>query len=169
MSITAIVGAIGSGKTLLMTWILNAQRKNQNNKDIISNYHLTFPHHSISFDQIQEMELKNCVVGLDELTVWLDSRLSMSKQNRIISYFILQTRKRDVDLIATTQDFGMLDLRMRRQTNFLIESEKLDLDYYKYTIIRFGDMKQTSFYFRPKETYNQYDTNQIIDIPKNRR
>jgi hypothetical protein len=164
MTISVITGYIGSGKTLLMTFLLNAYQKA--GKKIISNYYLDFPHQSISFEQIQKMQLSNCVLGLDELTVWLDSRLSMTKQNRIISYFVLQTRKRDVDLLATTQDFGMLDLRLRRQTNYIIESEKVDFDTFHYTLRRLGDWRTTDFYLKPKETYNLFDTTQIINIPE---
>ena len=50
---------------------------------------------------------------IDEAYLHADSRLSQSGYSRLLTYFALQSRKRDVDLYLTSQQFQNLDIRLR--------------------------------------------------------
>lgn len=64
--------------------------------------------------------LTNAVLLLDEVHIWLDSRSSMQKKNKMITYFILQTRKRNVRLLCTTQHLHQIDKRFRDTIDILV-------------------------------------------------
>lgn len=119
--IIGFVGPRGQGKTLLMSARL--RRRYRRGYKILTNYEVNFPHGSLNAKKLVEMgeELKNCAIGVDEIHVLLDSRNSMSNRNKMITYFILQTRKRNVVLFFTTQDYGQVDVRLRRNTDFWVE------------------------------------------------
>lgn len=61
--------------------------------------------------------LYDTTVVLDEAYLFADARMSQSGFNKLISYFVLQTRKRDVDLYITTQQFENVDRRLRQNTD----------------------------------------------------
>ncbi len=61
-----------------------------------------------------DVELKNTSVVLDEAYLYVDSRLTQSSFSRLMTYFVMQTRKRNVDLYITTQQFENVDIRLRR-------------------------------------------------------
>jgi nanoRNase/pAp phosphatase (c-di-AMP/oligoRNAs hydrolase) len=70
-------------------------------------------------------QLQDAVLCIDEVHVWLDSRSSMQKKNKAITYFILQTRKRNVRLLVTTQHLGQTDKRLRDTTDILVFCKNL--------------------------------------------
>ena len=95
--IITFVGTVGSGKTLAMTY--EAWKYYRQGFKVYSNYNLSFPHTKLTkavFDGMiaHKEQLQDAVLCLDEIHVWLDSRSSMQKKNKVITYFILQTRKR---------------------------------------------------------------------------
>ena len=99
--IIGIQGGLGSGKTVLMTRYL--VKDYQMGRHIVANYGLNI----IDFDKLNvkslldnETDLHDVSVGIDEFTVFADCRRAMS--NTIITYFILQTRKRNVCLYFTS-------------------------------------------------------------------
>lgn len=61
--------------------------------------------------------------GLDELWLWADSRLSPTLRNRVSSMILLKSRKRDLDIVDTTQHWMQLDCRIRNVTDFLVMPE----------------------------------------------
>jgi hypothetical protein len=63
---------------------------------------------------VLDWELHDCLIILDEAYIYLDSRSSASKMNKLFTYFISQTRKRDVDLYICTQHIDQVDKRLRR-------------------------------------------------------
>jgi len=124
MTLIAFVGAMGSGKTLSM--IALAYTKHLEGKKILTNMSgLTFPHEVIDKKKIlaytkENTTLSNCVLLLDEVHTLIDSRRAVSGSNLVWSYMILQSRKRNVDIYWTSQDFGQADIRLRRQTDITI-------------------------------------------------
>ena len=60
---------------------------------------------------------------LDEIYMWLDSRESLTKRNRIRTYKFLQSRKDYYNIIGTLQDFYSIDVRFRHITDYLIYPE----------------------------------------------
>src|SRR2546428_10932370 len=101
MGLWALVGKMGGGKTLTMTYFLLILYIEQRMR-ILTNYKLKFPKRIDGYiPEKIDMELlldpkneqmKNCAIGLDEFWLWADSRNSGSKVNRLISYILLQSR-----------------------------------------------------------------------------
>jgi len=162
--IVGIQGGLGSGKTLLMTRYL--VKEFWAGRSVVANYGLR----GVDFNVLnmsdllnKEVDLQDVSVGIDEFTVFADCRTSMS--NKLITYFILQTRKRNVCLYYTTQDFGMLDKRILRHTHLFITADKVDDDNFRlYTVIDARDRiaRPSEFVLRITPWFRFFDTNEII-------
>lgn len=112
-------GSQGTGKSLCA--VAMAYEQYESGRKVISNNHLNFPytHFDIAYfvEQMSNQEdqgLENCILLLDEAYQYMDSRLSQTKINKLFTYFIVQTRKRDVDLYVCTHHIDHLDVRLRR-------------------------------------------------------
>jgi len=107
----------------------------------------------------------------------MDCRLSGSKQNLLMGYMVLQSRKRHVDIYYTTQDLDLVDYkRLVKYTKILVYCQKL---YYKdktgelieiddirrFTIIDLRQQKDNVVSFEIDITpfYKYYDTDYIIE------
>lgn len=137
MAIYGIEGGIGCGKTMTLVWfglqdlyagktlytnvrLKNIPKKMQSrviyiNKDIINNM----------FEMVKNktLNMHNSTVLLQEAHNYIDSRNAASKKNRTFSYWILQSRHTGMgtcDIIYDTQDIGQIDLRLRRNTDYLL-------------------------------------------------
>lgn len=91
----------------------------KNGRKIISNNHINnipYQHFNLEWfvDNIATNEMEDCVLFLDEAYQYMDSRMSQSKVNRLFTYFIVQTRKRGVDMYICTHHIDNIDLRLRR-------------------------------------------------------
>lgn len=90
---------------------------------IFANYHLNHISseyidfakfaHIVQQAESGDLVLHNCLFLLDEMYLWLNSRLSTSKMNRIVNNFVVQTRKRGVDLYGTTHSLQKVDKQFR--------------------------------------------------------
>jgi Rad3-related DNA helicase len=113
-----IEGQMGSGKTLSATAFAVADKIN-NGMEIICNYHLkNIDYQYLTFQNFidwmqQSVELSNTTVIIDEAYLFADSRSSQTNLNKLFGYFAVQTRKRDVNLYVTVQQFRNVDLRLR--------------------------------------------------------
>ena len=118
--IFGIVGNIGNGKTLLATYF--AALWNAYKKRVYSNYNisLSLAKKITAQDFVDLNKLKDSLAILDEAYTWLESRMSGSDLNRILSHGVLQSRKKGVDLIYTAQLNSTVDLRLRRITSTMI-------------------------------------------------
>lgn len=185
-------GLLGSGKTLSM--IRDMLNDYKQGKKIITNLVTKFSSTELSkeffedFSKDKTKELFNCTIAIDELHIFLDSRRSTSKINRATSYFILQTRKRQVTLRGTSQFFSQIELRLRNVTDYLTEcrsfvkkgnnfikvtpeqllkgltqQESDNLWIENKTYNRAGKIVNRCM-FHAKPYYKYYDTNQIIDF-----
>lgn len=186
------IGLLGSGKTLSM--IRDMYKDKKRNKKVITNLVTKFSSTNLSskffedFSKDKTGELFNCTIAIDELHIFLDSRRSTSKRNTATSYFILQTRKREVMLRGTSQFFCQIDVRLRNVTDYLTEckafikkgnnfikvtplkqlnglskEEQNNLWIENKTYDRIGHIINHSM-FKAKPYYKLYDTNQIIDF-----
>jgi len=167
-------GGLGSGKTIgAVRYVV---KDYGNGHKVYSNCGLRgIDYEFLNVLEIMENpDLQNVSVFIDEITVFLDCRRSSSKMNRIISYFILQSRKRNVNLYYTTQSFGMIDKRLLEHTNFQIIASKVYNDgleiegFRKYSIIDCRDLnniKIKRIYLDIKPYYKFYDTNEVIMPP----
>lgn len=177
-------GGLGTGKTIMM---LRYLLRDYNNKhDIYANFGIkNIKYNKIDISELLEYEKENidftnATIGIDEITVFVDCRTSISRSNRIFSYFILQSRKRNVNVYCTTQSCSMLDKRLLQHAHIIImcdfayktfvndndEIETIRLkNWRKYTIIDFRQprkIKKTSFIMDISKYYDFYDTNEII-------
>ena len=116
MPIFTFEGVMGSGKTLSATAL--AYLEYTRGRDIISNVHVNFPYQQLDtqffVEHMLDTELSDCVMILDEAYIYLDARTSASKLNKLFTYFIAQTRKRNVDLYVCIHHIDTVDKRLRR-------------------------------------------------------
>jgi hypothetical protein len=101
---------------------------------IYSNYHLRRIDYQYITPELEEGESKKHsaeeliaiidnvrrgFLAFDELWYMLDSRSSFTKQNRIVSKMLLKSRKREIKLGYTSQDFIQTEKRLRRVTDVI--------------------------------------------------
>jgi hypothetical protein len=89
----------------------------------------------------------------------------MSGRNRYGSYFVLQTRKRDVSLYFTTQSIWQVDIRIRENLDRLISCKNYAANSFEYEIIdyRYDPPVKKKIMLNGSLIYNLYDTSEIID------
>ena len=159
-----ITGALGSGKTLLLTYLYTISSK----KTIISNYVVVPVKNKevlpFSDSILFKKDISDVDILLDEGYIYLESRTSSAKRNRILSYLLFQSRKRDIDIYITAQLTGTLDIRFRKMCDIWIYCER-DVDGFHYTFINISGKSRFSF-FMPmkfaKTIFPLYDTRQTI-------
>ena len=169
--IIVIDGNRGQGKTL--TAVKECYLFGLQGYTIYSNLELNFPDKNIIVKpyKLKEMigyaedknELRKAVVLMDEMHIALDSRTSMTKRNIIISYFLLQTRKRDVHIIGTTQYLHQIDKRVRSTAEMFISSKFIKREDKVLNRIFYNNIVSYRS-FKASTYYGYYDTNKIIDI-----
>lgn len=169
--IVGIEGGLGSGKTLMMSRYLSKDF-HRLHRVVYANYWLNFDYKKLNIRDMldKKQSLLNVSVGIDELTVFADCRNSMSELNKLISYFILQTRKRNVCLYYTTQDFGMVDKRIIQHTHVRIFCSKVkgkpdDYPLRRFEIVDIRDSFNNPpqvFYMDIRPYYDIYNTDEII-------
>lgn len=172
--ITGIAGDIGAGKTLVMTKYVLEEFRDLRKRTILTNYHLKggIPHRVITPDDLllmaeQEQALDRACIALDEIHIWLDSRMSNSNMNLVLSYFINQTGKSGINLYYTTQSFDQVDKRLRKRTDVgAYVRRKGDMH-----LVRLENMNNPVV--RPKhavvygpEVWPYYDTKEVVKMVK---
>ena len=116
MVLFGIVGELGSGKTLALTFLAHNHASKGSN--VFSNYRL----YGIPFYPVKRADeldsIRDGFCAFDELWTWLDSRVSLSKKNRIVANILARSRKRKLTIAYTTQTMGQIDRRVREVTDF---------------------------------------------------
>lgn len=116
--IVMYVGSRGCGKTLTM--LKDGLQYYNSGIKIYRNYPAKFGTY-ISEEDILKLsaksELYNCVIMIDEIQIFFDSRRGMSKKNLNFSYFIQQIRKRNIKVLATTQFSNTVDKRFKQHVD----------------------------------------------------
>jgi len=168
MPIVLIVGNKGSGKTL--TGTRYAKEKLDLGYEIVSNYKMNFRHTILTEKDLKDYarwKYDNKAVFLDEAHIYLDCRMSMTKRNRLMSYWYAQTRKRNIWLFLMTQRSRNIDVRAKQLCDVLIKCKMLHikgkqvvrLDKY-YIEERIHKVEL----YNPEKYYDLYDTNEIIQF-----
>lgn len=130
--IVGIEGGLSQGKTLVMTDLLKREHV-QLGKPLYVNYTLRrLPHQPVDMQWLLDAQMSHfqfdqghgAAIGLDEMHILMDSRTSVTKRNRLVSYFLLQTAKEGINLYYTTQDFGQVDKRLRQRTDLAVTVTK---------------------------------------------
>ena len=159
----SIEGDVGSGKTLLATFIASTD-----SRKVYSNYKLNIP----NFSPLKPETLWNLnepsLVLLDEAYSWLESRTSGKDVNRYMSYVLFQSRKRGLDFILTEQLVGTIDLRYRGMINWVIQAEAFELgfEYLCYKVTRkgvFGPARLVMSNRIAERIFPLYDTFEKVD------
>lgn len=186
------LGEQNSGKTLSMTYFAYTYFKR--GYKIYSNYNLNFPHEKISKKLIvdyvkQKEQLDKSIFLIDEIYLFLDSRSFGNATSKILSYFLLQTSKRGVNLFGTAQYFNTVDKRFRENCNFMVFCSRvlkrndnfydlktndriiigdiyIKLAFMKKNLIEGIISKYNTkiFFLYAKPIYNLYNTKELLDI-----
>jgi len=179
--IVMITGDLGSGKTCMLT---RYGCKASMVKDLCSNYH----YNNVPYDKfdmvdlyVNKPDLKNFMICADELYTFMDCRTSMSKRNRLESYFVLQTRKKNVDLYFTAQYSELVDSRLIKFVSIWIKMENIWLKskttglLYKHPYLflaTFHDYRKSDNInvftrkFDGRRWFNEYNTDEVIYPPE---
>jgi len=172
--VVGIKGLKGSGKTLLLTILLLMEY--MKGKKVFTNYKVFFPHEIIDVKKMVELDedLENCVIGISEMHLICDARRHGKEQNILMSYFVLQSRHRGVNLYYDTQFERQIDIRIVENTDINIVCENLHIDTDNdgladlFRIIiqdkRMMPVKVKQKVFYGKPFWQMYDTNDIVDI-----
>lgn len=174
--IVGILGKRGSGKTLLLTYLLWYYAKRES-LPIFTNYGADIPNMECTtmdtafmksfFDTKGEafLSMKGGLIGIDEFPVFLDAYDFRTKASKVFSYFVVQTRKRNVSLFYTAQQPRLVPIRIRDNTDLFIyprlEGTTLFYDVYDYEA-PFMSFKHTLQIPRIDKIFGWYDTEQII-------
>lgn len=122
------LGGQNSGKTLSMVYYAYDYYKN--GYDIYSNLKLNFPYTPLTKKTLTQYtegqkQFRKSVFLIDELYLFMDSRRSFSKNNQIFSYFLLQTSKRNVHCLSTSQYISSVEKRFRENLTFQCFCERV--------------------------------------------
>jgi len=128
MSIFAISGLTGEGKTYVMTRMgIDLLEKSSESTQLYSCFHLKYPklqHRIHYFNSIKELvDIENAIVLIDEGSVWFNSRMWMSLDPRV-QYKFLQHRKDGLKIFVTSQFFDGMDKVVRKNTHRYFEVRK---------------------------------------------
>lgn len=164
MVLLAVIGNLGSGKTLALTYL--AWRNHLKCQKIYANYDLKgIPHKKIN--TIEEItKMNHGFFAGDELWLWLDSRASMKRKNMAIGNILLTSRKKDVQIGYTAQSFNQVDIRIRRITDF-IALPQLDASETICRLIIFSNptlQVLRTYKFRTAPIFKLYDTREIVKV-----
>lgn len=169
--VISITGLKRNGKTLLLA--LLGYIDYLLGRKIYSNFPLSYPHEIIDIDKMikLDVELQNATILITEMHMICDSRKHGRLQNLQMSYFVLQSGHRSVNLYYDTQFNNTVDKRIRQNTDVDIITEKLyiDSDGDGFTDMfnmiindkRFGVISEKTFYGAPM--FDMYDGDIIIN------
>lgn len=143
-----------------------------------------FGYYKLYLDDIIDCNLKNGLVILDEIHLYLSARYSMSKTSRMMcDSFLSMVRKKGLVVMGTTQTERKVDIRFREEKDYLYMVDKFayinkewvkvmhnqDLPknipiMIKATVEETYAGSSIDISFIGNEYFNYYDTRQIINI-----
>ena len=170
--LTAIFGALGSGKTLLAVYLAYIQ-KYTHGKIIISNFKISFADIVESAEEMilkmdyyeEKYKQKICYV-IDELGGILKATDFMQSSSEIMTDICLKSRKRKIDIIYTAQHHMMVDRMVRRITDVVYRPKFNEKEQSIKISPREFDgefwLIGKDFSFDPTKYYEFYDTDEVI-------
>ena len=182
MVVAILTGLKGDGKTTLST--LFAYNAYKRGRPVYSNYGLKFPYTGLYLNKVKHEidRLQDAMLVVDEAYLYVDSRNPMSKGNKAISYLVLQTRKKGVDLILNLLQKGLGDLRIRENSDYIYDCEAMkvlngrlvrcsieDIENQRvsYISVYRADVRMrrlNRFLFDPKPYFGMFNTREFINI-----
>lgn len=173
MPIIGIEGPIGSGKTTVLTYFA-LQEYMVLKKPIFANYTLNeIPFTYMTFEDLMakmdvQFDFQRAGIFITEAHIWVDSRMAVSKLNRLFSYFMLQTGKQDINLYYDTQDFGQVDLRLRRMTDMAIRIVAKRGNLHKIIIQDMHTGKKRNAVIDGSAIYHHFNTREIAQLGRSK-
>jgi hypothetical protein len=168
-------GKRGAGKTLTM--VKDGFQYFKEGWLILRNFKTSFGTY-ISEEDILKIDkkskIRDCVIMMDEIQIFFDSRRSMAKQNVSFSNFIQQIRKRNIILLGTTQFSNTVDLRFRQHVdiiaypNYIERFKVCEVTYIDMTTLEKGllsDMQEPSYtkiIYNPLPIFKMFNTEEMI-------
>lgn len=130
--------------------------------------------HLLDMGVLLTKDLKSCEVFIDEAHSWFDCRDSPSLGNRVMSWFLLQSGKRDINIYYIAHDPNMLDKRIVRNLKMQFFCEWVgDIKHpqphdhiHVYMVAR--NIAQvppiSEFLVYPRPLYDMFDTNKLVPL-----
>lgn len=167
--IIGLIGNLGRGKTLGMTFLGHYFLYGTELDHVVSNYStdITDTYVKNSEDLKEASESREGIYLLDEIWAWMSSRTAM--ENDTMIDIILNSRKRGCLIIYTVQDLSQVDPILRKNTDLFgvcnhydkIEVDK-DHDVGQIQLIKNnGDLSRNMVY-NAELYYGTYDTSEEI-------
>lgn len=137
MAVSLFFGLPGAGKTTILAKLAHDAIRKGKYENVYSNVEIKLPGITlIQNDDIGKYELENCLLLIDEATLFADSRAYKTFDKGKLEYF-LKHRHRNADIVLFTQQWDGVDRKIRTIT---------DRVYYVYK--GFWTKKWFSSYYR---------------------
>ncbi len=148
--------AEGSLQEALSIYEVEGEEAYRGRKKVVCNTHLNFPYTHLDpkyfLEHLEDEEMEDCILIYDEpAQAGLDSRSTATKYNKLMSYFMGQSRKRGVDVYFCLLHIDMIEKRIRRWIDIRgtcrfnkgpIEKDKpIPKRQYNWATIRLRDMR----------------------------
>jgi len=163
MVLMGIMGELGAGKTLCLTYF--ALRNYHKQRQLFMNYHLKKLPYTYVKSPEDILNMRDGFAGLDELWTWADSRISSSKKNKFITLVLAKSRKRGINICYSVQYFKSVDIRIRTVTDFLVlprlNEKETVCSAFVYT--NHGMQLQRVFKFKTAPIFDLYDTKEEVE------
>jgi hypothetical protein len=160
-----------SGKSLSLTYL--AYRKYLKGMTVFANYHITFP----TFENfkapdvryVRKMEdvlnMREGFFAGDELWLNADSRMSATKKNRFVTSILAKSRKRNIHIGYTIQNFHQIDKRIRDVTDFIAFPQlNKDESICRLEVMTLPSMTPMQTYkFRTAPLFKMFNTSEEVE------
>lgn len=113
MAVSLYFGLPGSGKTTILAHLALKAIKQGKYENVFSNVYLNIPGVTVIDNEcIGKYELRNCLLLIDEATLFADSRAYKTFDKGKLEYF-LEHRHRNADICLFTQQWDGVDRKIR--------------------------------------------------------
>lgn len=165
MSLTAVVGSMGSGKNTIMA--LYAYDCYLKGIPVYSNFFIDLPNcYPLKPEDLVSIDEELAVIIIDEAYTWLESRVSSKVLNRYMSYILYQSRKLGYEMFILAQDISTVDIRFRRMINYVILCQRIK-NGFKYVFYRVDNFQSFTLTFSDEDVssyWSLFDTKQRISL-----
>jgi hypothetical protein len=160
-------GSRGKGKTLTM--VKDAYKYHLAGFKVLGNLNLTFGSYISSSDVVNlnhRSDLRDCVLVIDEIELFFDSRNFSKQENKTFSHFLQQVRKRNIIILCTAQYTGLVDLRIRQQLDVVVYPKFDPITHFcsclYFNLTEMEDNFSSDLHFSP--SYICYDATKIFAL-----